>query len=72
MSAVDLTCCLQKAAKYDDIKKVWKVALEGPLLGIFGHTENQVVPWDFDNDTYSSIFNAGASIALNYFVKLIS
>lgn len=36
-----LTCYLKKAAKYGDIKKVAKQALEGPLKGILHCTENQ-------------------------------
>ncbi|XP_016053491.1 PREDICTED: glyceraldehyde-3-phosphate dehydrogenase-like [Miniopterus natalensis] len=64
MSVVDLTCRLEKAAKYSDIKKVVKQASEGPLKGILGYTEDQVV---------SSTFDAGAGIALNDpFVKLVS
>ncbi|KAH0512554.1 Glyceraldehyde-3-phosphate dehydrogenase [Microtus ochrogaster] len=72
VSIVDLTCRLEKAPKYD-IKKVVKQASEGPLKGILGYTENQIFSWDFNSDSHSSTFDAGADIALNdNFVKLIS
>ena len=73
VSVVDLTCRLEKAASYDDIKKAMKAASEGPLKGILGYTEDAVVSSDFLGDPRTSIFDAGAGISLNdNFVKVIS
>ena len=73
VSIVDLTCRLSKAAKWDDIKAKMKEASEGELKGILGYTEESVVSCDFVGDTRTSIFDAGAGIALNdTFVKVVS
>lgn len=64
---------LGKAASYDDIKAKVKEASEGPLKGILGYTDEEVVSSDFIGDTHSSIFDAAAGIPLTQnFVKLIS
>ena len=73
VSVVDLTCRLEKAATYDEIKAAVKKASENELKGILGYTENQVVSSDFIGDSRTSIFDAGAGISLNSnFVKLVS
>ncbi len=74
VSVVDLTCRLEKAAKYDDIKKVMKAASESEeFKGIIGYTEDAVVSSDFITDPRTSIFDADAGISLNdHFVKLVA
>lgn len=73
VSVVDLTARLEKPATMDEIKKAVKEAAEGPMKGILGYTEDQVVSTDFTGDAHSSIFDANACISLNpHFVKLIS
>ena len=73
VSVVDLTCRLEKAASYDEIKKAIKDAADGDLKGILGYTEDEVVSSDFITDPRTSIFDAKAGIALNdNFVKLVS
>lgn len=73
VSVVDLTCRLEKPAKYEDIKKAMKEASEGELKGILGYTEDAVVSNDFLGDSRTSIFDADAGISLNdHFVKVVS
>jgi glyceraldehyde 3-phosphate dehydrogenase len=73
VSVVDLTCRLEKATTYEDIKKAMKAASEGPLKGILGYTEDDVVSSDFNGDPRTSIFDAKAGIALNdTFVKVVA
>ncbi|MDR1299056.1 MAG: type I glyceraldehyde-3-phosphate dehydrogenase [Oscillospiraceae bacterium] len=73
VSVVDLTCRLDKAASYDDIKAAVRRAAEGELAGILAYTEDAVVSSDFIHDSHTSIFDASAGISLNErFVKLIA
>ncbi|CAF0757648.1 unnamed protein product [Didymodactylos carnosus] len=73
VSVVDLTCRLQKPAKYEEICATIKEAANGSLKNILGYTDEEVVSTDFIGDTHSSIFDAKAGISLNdNFVKLVS
>lgn len=73
VSVVDLTCRLAKPAKYEEIKACLKAASEGPMKGIIGYTEDDVVSSDFIGERCTCVFDAKAGIALNdHFVKLIA
>jgi len=73
VSVVDLTVRLQKPTSLAEIQQVMKDYSEGELKGILGYTEDAVVSSDFIHNSHSSIFDAGASLALNeHFFKIIS
>ncbi|XP_031484566.1 uncharacterized protein LOC116253732 [Nymphaea colorata] len=74
VSVVDLTCRLERPASYEDVKATIKAAAsEGPLKGILGYTDEDVVSNDFVGDSRSSIFDAKAGIGLSAsFMKLVS
>ncbi|CAE6967742.1 ENO [Symbiodinium sp. CCMP2592] len=73
VSVVDLTCRLDKPASMDDITAAINKAVEGPMKGILGFTDQEVVSTDFVTCPMSSIFDKSACIALNdKFVKLVS
>ncbi|OIP84647.1 MAG: type I glyceraldehyde-3-phosphate dehydrogenase [Porphyromonadaceae bacterium CG2_30_38_12] len=73
VSVVDLTVRLEKAATYEEIKAAMKLASETTMKGILGYTEDSVVSSDFIHEKRTSVFDAGAGIALNgNFVKLVS
>merc|ERR1712151_735363 len=73
VSVVDLTCRLEKGAKYDEIVAAIKEAAAGPMQGVLDWTEDEIVSTDFVTCKSSSIFDVGAGIALNEtFVKLVS
>merc|ERR1712003_493030 len=73
VSVVDLTCRLEKGAKYEDIVAAMKAAAEGDMKGVLDWTDEEVVSTDFVSCKSSSIFDVGAGIALNdNFVKVVS
>jgi glyceraldehyde 3-phosphate dehydrogenase len=73
VSVVDLTCKLQKETTYEEICAVIKAKSEGEMKGILGYCDEPLVSTDFESDSRSSIFDAGAGIMLNpNFVKLVA
>jgi len=73
VSAVDLTVKTEQSTSYEAICAKMKEASEGPLKGILGYTEDEVVSSDFIHCPDSSIFDAGSGMGLSdTFFKLVS
>jgi len=73
VSVVDLTVNLAKPATYAEICAAMKAASEGPMKGVLGYTEDEVVSNDFVGELCTSVFDAKAGIALtDTFVKIVS
>ncbi len=73
VSVVDLTVNLEKPASYDAICAAMKEASETTMAGVLGYTEDKVVSNDFIGEVCTSVFDAGAGIALtDTFVKVVS
>ena len=73
VSVVDLTVNLAKPASYEDIKKTMKDASQNGLSGILGYTEDPIVSNDLLGESCTSVFDAGAGMALNdQFMKLVA
>jgi glyceraldehyde 3-phosphate dehydrogenase len=73
VSVVDLTFRTAKSATLDEIHAAMKAAAEGPMEGVLGYTDEEVVSSDFIGDQRSSIYDALAGIQLNdRFFKVVS
>lgn len=73
VSAVDLTVELETPATYAEICAEMKAQSEGKLKGILGYTEEKVVSTDFRGEENTSVFDAGAGIALDdTFIKVVA
>jgi glyceraldehyde 3-phosphate dehydrogenase len=73
VSVVDLTVNLERPASYEQIKAAVREASEGPMAGILGYTEDDVVSTDFLGESCTSVFDAKAGIALSdTFMKLVA
>jgi glyceraldehyde 3-phosphate dehydrogenase len=73
VSAVDLTFKTAKDTTLGDIGAAMRKASEGPMNGILGYTDEEVVSSDFIGDRRSSIYDAKAGIELNKrFFKIVS
>jgi glyceraldehyde 3-phosphate dehydrogenase len=71
-SMVDLVVTLEKSTSIDEVNAVFKERADtGALEGILQYTEDPIVSSDIEQNPYSSIFDAGLTMAIDgTFVKV--
>ena len=73
VSVVDLTVNLSRPTSYEEVKQAMQSASRNGLSGILGYTEDPIVSNDLLGESCTSVFDAGAGMALNdQFMKLIA
>lgn len=72
-SVVDLVANLKTEASVEDINKAVEAAADkGGMKGILKYTEDPVVSMDVVGSSYSSVFDAGSTMSMGKFVKVVS
>ena len=72
VSVVDLTFTAEKPITVESINAAIKAAAEGPMKGILGYTEEELVSSDFRGNPLSSIFDSKLTKVLGNSAKIIS
>jgi glyceraldehyde 3-phosphate dehydrogenase len=57
VSVVDLTFESARATSVDEINDAIRATADGPMKGILGYTDEQLVSMDFNHDPHSSVFH---------------
>ena len=72
VSVVDLTFVSEKPITVESINAAIKAAAEGPLKGILGYTDEELVSSDFKGNPLSSIFDSMLTKVVGNTGKVIS
>jgi len=72
VSVVDLTFVSEKPVTAESVNAAIKAAAEGPLKGILGYTEEELVSTDFRGNPLSSIFDSKLTKVIGNTAKVIS
>lgn len=72
VSMVDLTVNLEKTASKKDINEAMKKAAQGPLKGVLGYTEEELVSIDYMGTTESSYFDSKLTNVIGNTAKVVS
>jgi glyceraldehyde 3-phosphate dehydrogenase len=73
VSLIDLTCTVKKATSTEEVNAKLKEAANGPLKGIMGYTDEELVSNDFLGTNESSYVDGPSTAVLNgNFVKVLA
>ncbi|HEY9188544.1 MAG TPA: type I glyceraldehyde-3-phosphate dehydrogenase [Ignavibacteria bacterium] len=72
VSVVDLVIEAEKKPTKEEVNAAMKKAAEGPLKGILGYTEEELVSIDFRGNSNSSIFDAAYTNVKDNMIKVLS
>ena len=72
VSVVDLTFTSEKPITVESINAAIKAAAEGPMKGILGYTDEELVSADFRGNPLSSIFDSKLTKVIGNSAKIIS
>jgi glyceraldehyde 3-phosphate dehydrogenase len=72
VSVVDLVVGVENATTKEAVNAAMKKAAEGPLKGILGYTEEELVSIDFRGNDNSSIFDAKSTFVNGNMVKILA
>ncbi|HJP70332.1 MAG TPA: type I glyceraldehyde-3-phosphate dehydrogenase [Candidatus Limnocylindria bacterium] len=63
VSVIDLVVITEKAVSAESANEALRAAAEGPMKGLLGYTEEELVSMDFKGDDRSSIVDAASTMA---------
>lgn len=73
VSVVDLTVTTERPASVESVNQALRQAAEGPMRGILGYTEEELVSVDFRGDERSAIVDAGCTrVVADHCVKVVA
>jgi glyceraldehyde 3-phosphate dehydrogenase (phosphorylating) len=64
VSIIDLVGVLERNTTADEVNAAFKAASEGPMKGILGYEERELVSMDFKGDSRSSIIDAALTLVI--------
>lgn len=72
VSVVDLVARLERFADEEEVNAAFRAAADGPLKGILGYTDKELVSSDFRGDPHSAVVDCPATMRIDDMVKVVA